>query len=116
MAGKSSLTDTIIAKAEGEAERFTKVLVEYNKAPRVTRERLYLDAMESVMSNANKVMVDVKKGNNLMYIPLDRLTQRKASPLDMTDLENQKQSVDSANPNLPGSRTRDDRLRTREVR
>ena len=112
----SAYRDEIIAKAEGEADRFTKVLVEYNKAPRVTRERLYLDAIESVMSNANKVMVDVKKGNNLMYLPLDRLNQRKLSPLDMTDLENQKQSVDSANPNIPKSRTRDDRLRTREVR
>jgi membrane protease subunit HflK len=108
--------DEIVAKAEGEAERFTKVLVEYNKAPKVTRERLYLDAMESVLGNANKVMVDVKKGNNLMYLPLDRLNQRQSAPLDMTDLENQKQSADSANPNIADPRTRDGRLRSREVR
>lgn len=113
----SAYRDEITAKAEGEAERFTKVLAEYKKAPKVTRERLYLEAMESVLGNANKVMVDVKKGNNLMYIPLDRLNQRTTRPLDMTDLENLKQSVDSANPNLPDSaRSRDSRLRSREVR
>ena len=107
--------DEIIAKAEGEAERFTKVLAEYKKAPKVTRERLYLDAMESVLGNANKVMVDVKKGNNLMYLPLDKLNQRQSKPLDMTDLENLKRSVDSLAPPVD-SRTRDSRLRNREVR
>jgi membrane protease subunit HflK len=108
--------DEIVAKAEGEAERFTKVLAEYKKAPKVTRERLYLDAMESVLGNANKVMVDVKKGNNLMYLPLDRLNQRQSKPLDMTDLENLKRSVDSLAPPVTDSRTRDSRLRNREVR
>lgn len=63
----------VIAKAEGEASRFTQVLKEYEKAPRVTRERLYLDAVESVMSNTSKVMIDVEGGNNLLYLPLDRL-------------------------------------------
>lgn len=108
--------DEKVAKAEGEAERFTKVLTEYKKAPKVTRERLYLDAMESVLGNSNKVMVDVKKGNNLMYLPLDRLNQSQSKPLDMTDLENQKQSVDSLAPPVTNSRTRDSRLRSREVR
>jgi membrane protease subunit HflK len=108
--------DEIIAKAEGEAERFTKVLAEYKKAPKVTRERLYLEAMESVLGNSNKVMVDVKKGNSLMYLPLDRLGQRQSAPVDMTDLENQKQSIDSAAPNTQDSSSLRDRLRSREVR
>ena len=64
----------VIAQAEGEASRFTQVLAEYSKAPAVTRERLYLDAMESVLSNAGKVMVDVKGSNNLLYLPLDRMS------------------------------------------
>ncbi|MCW8922084.1 MAG: FtsH protease activity modulator HflK [Gammaproteobacteria bacterium] len=66
----------VVARAEGEAERFTKLLKEYNKAPQVTRDRLYLDMMESVLNNSSKVMVDVKGGNNLLYLPLDKLMQR----------------------------------------
>jgi membrane protease subunit HflK len=68
----------VVAKAEGEAERFTKLLAEYNKAPQVTRDRLYLDMMESVLNKSSKVMVDVKGGNNLLYLPLDKLMSRGA--------------------------------------
>jgi membrane protease subunit HflK len=67
--------DRVIAEAEGEALRFEKLLAEYSVAKRVTRDRLYLDAMETVLSNASKVLVDVEGGNNLMYLPLDRLSQ-----------------------------------------
>jgi len=66
----------VVAKAEGEAKRFTKLLKEYRKAPGVTRDRLYLDMMESVLNNSSKVMVDVKGGNNLLYLPLDKLMSR----------------------------------------
>lgn len=72
----------VMAQAEGEASRFTQVLTEYRKAPEVTRERLYLDAMESVLSSAGKVMVDVKGGNNLLYLPLDRMSGAAALPSD----------------------------------
>jgi len=65
--------DRVVAQSEGRAARFTKLLTEYTKAPQVTRERLYLDAIESVMADTSKVMVDVKDGNNLLYLPLDRL-------------------------------------------
>jgi len=68
----------VVARAEGEAERFSKLLKEYNKAPQVTRDRLYLDMMESVLNNSSKVMVDVKGGNNLLYLPLDKLMSRNA--------------------------------------
>ncbi len=67
--------DQVIARAEGEAQRFTKLLGEYRQAKRVTRDRLYIDSLESVLSNSSKVMVDVKGGNNLMYLPLDRMIQ-----------------------------------------
>ena len=107
--------DQIIAKANGETERFLKVLTQYKKAPIVTRERLYLDAMESVLSSTNKVMVDVKKGNNLMYLPLDRLQSRQGSPLSVQDLEAMKQALPNSTNNNNTSRTRDS-LRGREGR
>ncbi len=68
--------DQVIAKAEGESERFNQLLTEYNKAPKVTRERLYIDAIESVMQNSSKVLVDIEGGNNMMYLPLDKITQQ----------------------------------------
>ncbi len=74
----------VIAQATGEASRFTQVLAEYRKAPAVTRERLYLEAMESVLSSAGKVMVDVKGSGNLLYLPLDRMSGASAMPADKT--------------------------------
>ena len=69
----------MIALAEGEAERFTQLLTEYEKAPEVTRERLYIDAVQTVFANTNKVLVDVEGGNNVMYLPLDKLAPRADS-------------------------------------
>lgn len=63
----------VIAEAEGEASRFVQVFNEYKQAPEVTRERIYLDAMKSILSSTSKVMVDVKDGSNMIYLPLDRL-------------------------------------------
>lgn len=106
--------DQVIAKATGETQRFLKVLTEYKKAPAVTRERLYLDAMESVLGNSNKVMVDVKNGNNLMYLPLDRLQSRQGSSITSQDLEQIKQSLPGSLDNST-SRSRDS-VRDREGR
>ncbi len=72
----SAYKEQVIANAEGEADRFNKLLAEYAKAPEVTRERLYLDAVQGVYSNTSKVMVDVEGGNNMMYLPLDKLTEQ----------------------------------------
>ena len=63
----------VIANAEGEASRFTQLLTEYRKAPEVTRQRMYLQAVESVLSNSSKVVVDVDKGSNMLFLPLDRM-------------------------------------------
>lgn len=63
----------VVAQAEGETARFLKVLGAYRKAPDITRERLYIESMESVLSNSSKVLVDVKNSNNLMYLPIDQL-------------------------------------------
>ena len=65
--------ERVVARARGEAARFNALYAEYELAPEVTRERLYLDTMESVMANSTKVMVDVEGGNNLLYLPLDKL-------------------------------------------
>jgi membrane protease subunit HflK len=71
--------DRVVARAEGEAERFNKLLVEYQLAEEVTRDRLYIDAMESVLGNSTKVLVSVEGGNNIMYLPLDRMAQQSSS-------------------------------------
>ena len=63
----------VVSRATGEATRFEKLLIEYSKAPEVTRRRLYLETMEQVYANTSKVVVDVKGGNNMMYLPLDKM-------------------------------------------
>jgi membrane protease subunit HflK len=65
----------LIKSSEGEALRFTKLYNEYQKAPEVTRERLYLEAVESVLENTSKVMIDIDGGNNLIYLPLDKILE-----------------------------------------
>jgi modulator of FtsH protease HflK len=71
----------VIAEAEGEASRFNQLLVEYQRAPEVTRERLYIDALQSVMTSSTKIMMDVEGGgNNMMVLPLDQIMQQRNSP------------------------------------
>ena len=82
----------VVANAEGEAKRFNALLQEYRKAPEVTRERLYLDAVQSVYTRTNKVMVDVDGGNNLLYLPLDKLATQAAAAASVQELR-----VDSSN-------------------
>ncbi len=66
----------VIAEAQGEADRFQRLSSEYQKAPEVTRQRLYLDTVESVLSKTSKVIVNTKGGNNILYLPLDKLMER----------------------------------------
>ena len=67
--------EQVISEAEGDATRFNLLLSEYQKAPDVTRNRLYLDSIQGVMSNSTKVMIDVEGGNNLLYLPLDKIAE-----------------------------------------
>lgn len=67
----------VTAQANGEVARFQQLLPQYEAAPRVTRDRLYIDAMEQILSNSTKVMVDVEGGNNMMYLPLDQLMKKQ---------------------------------------
>jgi membrane protease subunit HflK len=67
----------VVADAEGESARFEKLLVEYTAAPEVTRERLYIDAMEQVYSQANKILLDAEGSGNLLYLPMDKLLEQR---------------------------------------
>jgi len=98
--------------------RFKQLLKEYKKAPKITRERLYIDMMESVLSNSSKVMVDVEGGNNLLYLPLDKLMDRETS----TQSKSQQQAADilrdiqQRGVNKNNQRTKLDGLRARGQR
>ncbi len=100
----------LIARAEGDASRFTQLLVEYERAPTVTRERLYIDAIEGVLANTSKVLMDVEGGNNMMYLPLDRLGGGGISSARETELlrllENAQNQINSAAPSSAGSPAR----------
>ncbi len=76
----------VVANAEGEVGRFTQLLEEYEKAPRVTRDRMYIDAIQSVLSNTSKVMIDVDSGNNLMLLPLDKMMEESSKSLSIERL------------------------------
>ena len=72
----------IVAQAQGDAQRFRSVLTEYQKAPQVTRDRMYTDAMQQVYSNVTKVMVESRQGSNLLYLPLDKIMQMSSGSVD----------------------------------
>jgi len=79
----------VLAKAQGETSRFLQVMEEYEKAPEITRERLYLDTMESVYTKSQKVMVDVSKdSSNVLYLPLDKMRSSSSSAPTRVDLSN----------------------------
>jgi membrane protease subunit HflK len=110
----------IIAAAEGEASRFRQIQTEYSRAPAVTRERMYIDTVQQVLTNTSKVIVDQKAGSNLLFLPLDKLLQQSAgaavAPPDTTDRaqapDMQQQSAPTVDP-----RSRDSfRSRDRESR
>ena len=109
----SGYRDEVVSRATGEADRFTALVAEYRKAPEITRERLYLDTMQELMSNTSKVLVTGDKGqNNLLYLPLDKMIDGRSSPAPS--------SVSTAGASDASSRVNMDprqvELRTRESR
>ncbi len=74
----------VIAEANGEVSRFKKILAEYKKAPEVTRKRIYIETMETMLSNTDTVMLDVKGSNNLLYLPLDRISSHQNKQISTT--------------------------------
>ena len=99
------------SEATGNASRFEQILTQYNKATEVTRQRLYLDAQEQIMSNTSKVIVDQKGGNSLLYLPLDKLmeTSRAASGGAATATSNKQEEVSSNEESRDLSRERGNR-------
>jgi len=97
------------SEAKGNASRFDQILTQYNKAPEVTRQRLYLDAQEQIMSSVSKVIVDQKSGNSLLYLPLDKLINATGN-----DTVQQSQSMQSLNPQPAAAAT--DQLITDKTR
>jgi membrane protease subunit HflK len=93
--------EQVIAQAEGETSRFLQTLTEYEKAPEITRKRLYLETMEYVMANNSKVLLQVKDSNSLMYLPLDKLMERQGA--GRTAIENVDINVTppNAGPDVP---------------
>jgi membrane protease subunit HflK len=107
----------VTARAEGEADRFSQLLKAYERAPGVTRDRLYLDMMESVLTNSSKVLVDVEGNNNLLYLPLDKLMSRSATTGKLSgSLDNLTQQQDLLRQVQQQTQRARSNLRTRESR
>ena len=94
IAEANAYRDQVVARSDGEAQRFTKLLTEYQLAERVTRDRLYIESLESVLSKSAKVMVDVKGGNNMLYLPLDQLRRQSGDSEDSADQSSVDQAAD----------------------
>ena len=98
----------LIKSAEGEATRFRQLYTEYIKAPEVTRERLYLEAVESVLENTSKVMIDVDGGNNLMYLPLDKII-KPSNPSNPSNYQDNKERNNNNSTNQLSDKLKLDR-------
>ncbi|WP_295538441.1 FtsH protease activity modulator HflK [uncultured Pseudacidovorax sp.] len=113
----------VAAQAQGDAQRFSQVLTEYQKAPQVTRDRMYTDTMQQIYANTSKVLVESRQGSNLLYLPLDKLMQQSgqnapaAADAAPPAVAGTAPSQSSAIPVAPAeSRARDARSRERDVR
>ena len=99
----------IVAQAQGDSQRFKSVLAEYQKAPQVTRDRMYLDSMQQIYSNVTKVLIDSRSGANLLYLPLDKIMQQSQAGGETIEAAPSAPASGSAMP--PGSSSSDSRSR-----
>ena len=117
----------VVSQSQGDAQRFSSVLAQYQKAPQVTRDRMYLETMQQIYANVTKVLVDARQGSSLLYLPLDRLLQQAAgssTAVPGTEPQGSASNSSSSAPSGSGSagtssdsRTRDGgRSRERETR
>jgi modulator of FtsH protease HflK len=111
----------IVAQAEGDAQRFKSLVGEYQKAPQVMRDRLYIDAMQQIYSNTTKVLVDAKQGSNLLYLPLDKIIQQTnngnaAANTPAADATSTNPNTVNTAPAFGDVRARDGRSRDRDGR
>lgn len=104
----------VIANSEGEASRFRQILVEYNKAPQVTRQRLYIDTVQQILASTSKILIDARTGSNLIYLPLDKIMQMPGSAAsDALGASRSQQATEPQGSSETGARSRDT-LRGRE--
>ena len=101
----------VVAQAQGDAQRFRSVFVEYQKAPQVTRDRMYLDAMQQIYGNVTKIIVDSKQGSNMLYLPLDKIMQMGASGSDASVVGSPATTNAPAHTALPNTAANDARSR-----
>ena len=106
--------DRVVANAEGDASRFNQIYTEYSRAPQVTRERMYIETMQQVMSNTSKVMVDAKGNGNLLFLPLDKLMQQAGGKPAAPQVESQSTAGLSANAPMPQDVRNRELMRSRE--
>ncbi|MEB0134054.1 FtsH protease activity modulator HflK [Actimicrobium sp. CCC2.4] len=108
----------VVSTSEGDASRFKQVLVEYEKAPAVTRDRIYLETMQQIFTNTSKVMVDAKSGSNLLYLPLDKLISQSVASDPAAKAVTPAMTPAAAAPaeSVELQRQRESRGRDREVR
>ncbi len=123
LAEANGYATAVVQSAEGDASRFRQILVEYAKAPGVTRDRLYLDMMQTILGNSSKVLVDQKGSGSLLYLPLDKLMQQGGAPATTASPTDTIPSRTIPAPIAPDpsvtldpttGRTRSDALRNRE--
>ena len=102
----------MIAEATGDASRFDQLLVEYSKAPEVTRQRLYIEALEDVMTASTKIMIDVEGGNNMLYLPLDKIMEQSGRSIGNTSsTQDLRTLAEQLSPYLPSANNTADRNR-----
>ena len=108
----------VVERSKGQANRFDRLYEEYKVAPEVTRRRLYIEAMEQVYGNSSKVMVDVEGGNNMMYLPIDKILQgnKQSSMLSLPSSSSQQQSKPSSSSSTETVRGLDRLRQSRENR
>jgi len=104
---------SVLANAEGEASRFDQVLRQYEKAPQVTRERMYLDTVQQVLSSTSKILLDTKGSGNLLYLPLDKIMQMSAGALPEATMQS-KQTLVEPTPNPDADARARDALGSRQ--
>lgn len=92
---------SVVETAKGDADRFTQVLAQYEKAPRVTRDRMYVDMMQQVMQSSTKVYVDTQDGNNLLYLPFDKLMEQNAASAKFSNTQTQPAAAASTTTAAP---------------
>jgi membrane protease subunit HflK len=103
----------VVASAEGESSRFRQILVEYTRAPAVTRERMYLETIQQVMNSTSKVLIDAKSSGNLLFLPLDKIVQMTGSGAAAESIPSLKSQADTPATPEPAARSRD-ALRSRD--